>query len=118
MSRKKITGEDVDKKGILASHLGHWELVTHTMRTLRSFLKKLKIELCMIQTSCLLVYIQINHGCKSHMGTSLHCGPIYNSHNRQAAQYPWLDSFWRHIMYIKGILFSHKNNEIMTFAAL
>ena len=40
ISRKKITGEDVEKKGILASYLGHWELVTHTMRTLWSFLKK------------------------------------------------------------------------------
>ena len=52
------------------------------------------------------------------MGASLHCGPIYNSHNRQAAQYPWLDSFWRHIIYLEGILLSQKNNEIMTFAAL
>ena len=58
-SRKKITGGDVDKKGILASYLGHWKLVTRTMRTLWSFLKKLKIEIRMIQISCLWAYIQI-----------------------------------------------------------
>lgn len=53
VSRKKITGGDVDKKGILASCLGHWKLVTCTVRTLLSLLKKLKIELSMIQISCL-----------------------------------------------------------------